>query len=83
MFAGGANTRIPQGLIVDEPYDSLSLAPTVLALMGEVKQDNVPVSFLTDRGFRQFPGRVINQVFGGKNGERRNGTVAKGDLNRN
>jgi hypothetical protein len=83
LFAGGANTRIPQGLVVDEPYDSLSLAPTVLALLGEVKQDNVPVSFLKDKGFRQFPGRIINEVFGGRNGERKNGTVAKGDTNSN
>jgi hypothetical protein len=35
MFAGGDETGIPRGLRVSEPYDSLSLVPTILKLMGK------------------------------------------------
>jgi Type I phosphodiesterase / nucleotide pyrophosphatase len=34
LFAGGANTGIPQHLEIREPYDSLSFVPTILDLMG-------------------------------------------------
>ncbi len=34
MFTGGKNTGIPRGLHVKTPYDSLSLVPTILTLMG-------------------------------------------------
>jgi len=34
LFAGGDGTGIPRGLRVAAPYDSLSFAPTILALMG-------------------------------------------------
>jgi hypothetical protein len=34
MFAGGKDTGIPHGLHVETPYDSLSLVPTILTLMG-------------------------------------------------
>jgi hypothetical protein len=34
MFAGGKDTGIPRGLHVKTPYDSLSLVPTILTLMG-------------------------------------------------
>ncbi len=34
LFAGGDGTGIPRGLRVATPYDSLSLVPTILALMG-------------------------------------------------
>lgn len=34
LFAGGADTGIPRHLQVEEPYDSLSLVPTILNLMG-------------------------------------------------
>ena len=34
MFAGGAKTAVPRGLVIETPYDSLSLAPTLAALMG-------------------------------------------------
>ncbi len=34
LFAGGADTGIPQHLEVREPYDSLSFVPTILELMG-------------------------------------------------
>ena len=34
LIAGGKSTGIPQGLRIETPYDSLSFAPTILALMG-------------------------------------------------
>ncbi len=34
LFAGGADTGIPQHLEIQEPYDSLSFVPTILDLMG-------------------------------------------------
>lgn len=34
MLAGGDETGIPRHRVIDEPYDSLSLAPTLLDLMG-------------------------------------------------
>jgi hypothetical protein len=34
MLAGGPQSGIPRGLEIEEPYDSLSFAPTILELMG-------------------------------------------------
>jgi hypothetical protein len=34
MFAGGAEMGVPRGTVVQEPYDSLSFAPTLLKLAG-------------------------------------------------
>jgi hypothetical protein len=34
MFAGGAQMGVPKGAVVEEPYDSLSFAPTLLKLAG-------------------------------------------------
>ena len=34
MFAGGKYTAIPRGLHVKTSYDSLSLVPTILTLLG-------------------------------------------------
>jgi hypothetical protein len=48
MFAGGADTGIPRGVHIAEPYDSLSLVPTILQLMNR-----------TEPG---LPGPVIRQV---------------------
>ncbi len=62
MFAGGERTGIPRGLAVAEPYDSLSVAPTILALTGNLQSDNQPVENLSKRGFLKFPGRVIPEV---------------------
>jgi type I phosphodiesterase/nucleotide pyrophosphatase len=62
MFAGGAGTGIPRGLVVTEPYDSLSVVPTILALTGNLESDNRPVDSLARRGFKKFPGRVITEV---------------------
>lgn len=63
MMAGGSQTKIPQGLNITTPYDSLSFVPTVLALMGKVDKNGYPVEELYKKGFRKFPGRIINEVF--------------------
>ena len=62
MMAGGAETGIPQGEDVTEPYDSLSFVPTMMALLGKLPDGHTPVPVLWDRGFRPFPGRVIQEV---------------------
>jgi hypothetical protein len=49
---------------VAEPYDSLSVVPTVLALTGNLLSNNAPVESLAQRGFKKFPGRVILEVTG-------------------
>lgn len=59
MAAGGVKTGIPRGLTIETPYDGLSFVPTVLALMGEVDDKNEPSPALQQRGFRKFPGRII------------------------
>jgi hypothetical protein len=65
MFAGGERTGIPRGLAVEEPYDSLSLVPTLLALTGQTADGARPVPVLWQRGFRSFPGRVVGEIFEG------------------
>src|SRR5258706_4633755 len=62
MLAGGDKTSVPRGAVVEEPYDSLSFIPTVLALTGDLRDDNNPIPSLWDKGFRHFPGRPINEV---------------------
>lgn len=62
MFAGGANTNIPRGLTIEEPYDNLSFVPSVLALMGKINKNNQPIPELYQLGFRKFPGRLIQEV---------------------
>lgn len=62
MFAGGENTGIPRGLIVDEPYDGMSLAPTLLRLMGKIDDENRPLPELRSLGFKKFPGRVVSEI---------------------
>ena len=51
MLAGGAETGIPQNLVIEEPYDSLSFVPTILELM-DLPQPNPPL-----------PGRPIQELF--------------------
>lgn len=67
MFAGGERTGIPMAVRVDQPYDSLSFAPTVLALTGNLRDDNNPTPTLLMKGFRRFPGRTISEVLAGRN----------------
>jgi hypothetical protein len=62
MFAGGERTSIPRGLAINEPYDSLSVVPTIMSLLGDLRSDNTPVEALARRGFVKFPGRVIPEV---------------------
>ena len=63
MLAGGDSTRIPRGLAVEEPYDSLSFMPTILTLTGQLEENARPVPILWRRGFRAFPGRVVRELF--------------------
>jgi hypothetical protein len=62
MVAGGQNTSVPRALDVTAPYDSLSFAPTLLALTGELRDDNNPAPTLRERGFTRFPGRVVKEL---------------------
>lgn len=57
---------VPRGLAVSDPYDSLSVVPTILALSGGLQSDNQPTDALSKRGFVTFPGRVITEVTNGK-----------------
>jgi hypothetical protein len=67
MLAGGERAGVPRGLAVEEPYDSLSFMPTVLALTGQTDRTKDagarPVPVLWGRGFRSFPGRVVRELF--------------------
>jgi hypothetical protein len=65
MMAGGERTGIPRREVVDEPYDSLSFVPTILALTGQLRDERMPVPVLWQRGFRPFPGRIIKELLGG------------------
>lgn len=76
MFAGGAHTGVPRALSVEEPYDSLSFAPTVLALTGNLRDDYTPISTLWTKGFRRFPGRPIEQVLTRRQNDRTAATGA-------
>ena len=62
MLAGGQNTRIPQGVKIEAPYDSLSFIPTVLAISGNLRDDSKPVPELWEKGFRRFPGHVVKEL---------------------
>ncbi|MEP6743291.1 MAG: hypothetical protein ABJB61_12390, partial [bacterium] len=64
MLAGGRKTSIPQAMVIEEPYDSLSFVPTVLALTGNLRDDSNPIPALWQKGFRRFPGRVVQDVLG-------------------
>ncbi len=78
MFWGGERTNVPKGAVVEEPYDSLSFMPTVLALTGQLNEGQKPVPVLWDRGFRRFPGRIIREVLGETERERKGQPVAEG-----
>lgn len=49
MLAGGLQTGLPRGLRIEAPYDSLSFAPTVLALLGREEPD--------------LPGPLVRELF--------------------
>jgi hypothetical protein len=66
MMAGGEKTGIPRGLGISEPYDSLSLMPTILRLMGRIDGANRPDPELYKMGYRRFPGRVISEIVNGQ-----------------
>jgi hypothetical protein len=68
MLAGGEKTHLPRGAVVDEPYDSLSFVPTVLALTGNLRDDSHPLPVLWNKGFRRFPGRVVKEILPGTPG---------------
>jgi hypothetical protein len=78
MLWGGERTNIPRAAVVEEPYDSLSFMPTVLALTGQLNEGQVPVSVLWERGFRRLPGRIIKEVLGSTERDRRASPVAEG-----
>jgi hypothetical protein len=78
MIAGGERTGVPIGRVVDEPYDSLSFVPTVLALTGQIGDGQTPVKVLWDRGFRRFPGRIITELLKGTERDRKVSPVAEG-----
>ncbi len=50
MLAGGSATGIPRGLAIEQPYDSLSFAPTILDLLGK------------NQDARKLPGRPILEL---------------------
>ncbi len=78
MLWGGERTNVPRGAVVEEPYDSMSFMPTVLALTGQLNEGQKPVPVLWERGFRRFPGRVIKEVLGETERERKGQPVAEG-----
>ncbi|HEV2799166.1 MAG TPA: alkaline phosphatase family protein [Pyrinomonadaceae bacterium] len=64
MLAGGASTRIPRGLVISEPYDSLSFVPTILALTNQLPRPaHISPARLDERSPRPYPGRIINELF--------------------
>jgi hypothetical protein len=66
MLAGGTKTSLPQGMNVDAPYDSMSFVPTLLAITGNLRDDNNPAPELWEKGFRKFPGHVVKELVPGR-----------------
>ncbi|HEY6233106.1 MAG TPA: alkaline phosphatase family protein [Pyrinomonadaceae bacterium] len=62
MIAGGDKTGIPRAAVIEEPYDNLSFVPTVLALTGNLRDDNNPTPALRAKGFQRFPGRLVKEL---------------------
>lgn len=62
MIAGGAGTGIPRRKTVEQPYDGLSLVPTLFRLMGKIDDNNQPNAELRQLGFQTFPGPVIREI---------------------
>jgi hypothetical protein len=59
MTAGGAETGIPRGRVIEEPYDSLSLVPTIVEMMGLAQ----PVDL--EQPAARLPGRPIDELLVG------------------
>jgi len=68
MLAGGEKTHLPSDALIEEPYDSLSFVPTMLALTGNLRDDSHPLPVLWNKGFRRFPGRVVKEILPGAAG---------------
>jgi Type I phosphodiesterase / nucleotide pyrophosphatase len=66
MFAGGTSTGIPEGLAVDQPYDTLSFVPTMFRLTGQITEQGLSED-LAAKGFKPFPGNIIKELFGAEN----------------
>jgi hypothetical protein len=77
MFAGGSRTGVPRGLAVDEPYDSLSFAPSLLALTQGTGAGPITRVRMPALGIGPFPGRVIKELF---ESERQLPAVSSGGL---
>jgi hypothetical protein len=75
MIAGGKNTGLGQGRTIEEPYDSLSFVPTLLALTGNLRDDSSPIPILWEKGFRRFPGRVVKELLPGHSDDRKSVTT--------
>jgi hypothetical protein len=54
MMAGGGRTGVNQGVIIDQPYDSLSFAPTLLGLIGRCSS-GLPGPYIQEVGGIQCP----------------------------
>ena len=67
MIAGGSQSSIPRGLAVDEPYDGLSVVPTLLTLMGKTDANGIPSEVLKSKGFKRFPGPVVTELIDKQN----------------
>ena len=74
MVAGGEKTGIPKAFEISKPYDTLSFVPTLLAITGELRDDNNPVPSLRERGFSHFPGRVVKELLPARKYDESTGT---------
>jgi hypothetical protein len=63
MFAGGDATGVPRGRVIAEPYDSLSFAPTFLALTGQLPRPGDAANASFAHQASAFPGRIIAELF--------------------
>lgn len=78
MVAGGDKTQLPRGIVVAEPYDSLSFLPTMLALTGNLRDDGNPLPVLWNQGFRKFPGRIVREILPAPPGNKKIAVTAAG-----